>query len=145
MTTIKFNAKLTLGGDIEASIPFSMKTDKKNNELGLIWDDVYDAALTKAGKIYSSDDFPNMDVKEITILIDGGEFRVVPEDFDRTTLNSGEKVLVLPYILYSLAPLFKLYLDMEKRGLVGFAYDEDKMKMLVGMVQDYEKNPDNNC
>lgn len=132
---LDFVAVVSLGRGIkDLKVEFSVNLENKKDELdGLTWDEVYDSAVETAENTYTVDDFPKMEITDIFIKKDGGEFRVLAEDHSEEDLKGcpGGKILILPYARYSLTPEFEKYMKLSEAGLVNFEYSVEKMRELM--------------
>jgi hypothetical protein len=137
MKKVKFNATVTLGRGLDPiKVPFELETE--TNEMAFSWDDVFDGGCDAARKIYSEDDFPNMEVGDLEIVMDDGVFPVLAEDYDKDMEKLGvKKALVLGYARYTLTPEYKLFLSMKERGILSEddEFDADEMRELVDIAR----------
>lgn len=140
MKNVKFTAIANIGKNgPKVEIPFNMKVKDDSNEMGLVWDDVSDAAETAIEKKFALDDFPNRNTEMIMISMDDGEFPVLPismKDRFRKSKKGKKysKFLLLPEYEYSLHPLYELYLKLREEGLVDFEYSPEKMKTMSKLM-----------
>lgn len=116
---IRFSAVVALGKNApKPNVPFTVSVDADKDETSLLWDEVENAAYDAAEELFPESDFPNMDVAEIWIVLDDGEFRVIHEDADTSDIPVGTKVLEFPCAVYSLTPEAKAFLEMQDSGLI---------------------------
>lgn len=116
---IAFKAVVALGKNApKQDVPFTVSVNADKDETSLIWDEVEMAAYDAAEELFPESDFPNMEVVEIWVVLDDGEFIVVNDRSDTSGIPVGTKVLELPCALYSLTPEAKAFFEMQESGLI---------------------------
>lgn len=139
MNTIRFEAEVNLGKNVNTVVHFSVEVEDGKDETSLTWDRVFDEACSAAEKMYGEDDFPNMDIGRIFIKTDDGTFPVLneddkPKDFE----NQFKRMLILPLEHYSLSPEYRLWMNMHDKHLVQSPFDYDQMHELLKGVTEEE-------
>lgn len=125
--SIQLKAVVSLGGKVETELLFTVKAEAGKDETSLYWDDVDDAAYVEAMKMYPSDSFPKMTVKEILIEKDFDGKKEVCPIIPESKVAEYEKsqkyhaFLALPEYTYQLTPECELWMTLKEHGLI----DED--------------------
>jgi len=139
MNKIKFKATVTLGRGLDPiKVPFELESE--TDETKFSWDEVFDGGFDSARKIYNEEDFPHMEVGDLEIVTDDGDFPVLAEDFDKKELEKKgiKKALVLGYAKYSLSPEYKMFLSLKDKGVFhdDEEFDVSTMKELIEIAKE---------
>lgn len=139
MNTIRFEAEVNLGKNVNTVVQFSVEVEDGKDEMSLVWDDVFEKACSATDELYSEDDFPNMDIVRIFIKTEDGTFPVLNEDDKPEDLKDQfKRMLILPLAHYSLSPEYRLWMNMHDKHLVQGPFDYDQMHELLKGVTEEE-------